>query len=254
MIRIYHVPPRWFLDLAENREMKVMVDVPWNKHLSFDTSARRAEAREAVRNAVLACAKHPAVFAFSIANEIPPDIIRWSGARAAADFIDELVFEAKRVDPDCLCTYSNFPPTEFLRPSAVDFVTFNVYLHQEVAFKNYLARLQMMADAKPLLLGEFGVDSLREGEARKCEMLSWQIENAFRAGLAGAIAFTFTDEWHKDGRQVEGWEMGLVSNDRWPKESFNAVKKMFRAAPLFSIGESTRRSPWSSPVTTAHAR
>jgi len=235
VVRVYNVPPRWFLDLAGDRELKVLVDIPWNKNLSFDTAQRRAEAREAVRSAVAACSRHPAVFAFSIANEIPPDIIRWLGAAAAADFIDELIFEARRVDPDCLCTYSNYPPTEFLRPRAVDFITFNVYLHQEPAFKNYLARLQMMAEAKPLVLGEFGIDSLREGEARKCEMLAWQIENSFRAGLAGTVVFTFTDEWHKDGRLVEGWEMGLVTRDRQPKESFWAVQKKFRAAPHFSL-------------------
>ena len=40
-----------------------------------------------------------------------------------------------------------------------------------------------------LLLGEFGIDSVREGEARKVEMLSWQIEDSFRAGLAGTIVF-----------------------------------------------------------------
>src|SRR3954467_8569498 len=120
VLRVYHVPPRWFLDMAGDRELKVLVDIPWNKPLSFDSAPRRAEAREAVRKAVTACSRHPAVFAFSIANEIPPDIIRWVGARAGADFIDELVFEAKRVDPECLCTYTNFPPTEFLHPRAVD--------------------------------------------------------------------------------------------------------------------------------------
>jgi len=108
VLRVYNIPPRWFLDMVHDREMKVLVDVPWNKHLSFDSGPRREEAREAVRKAVAACSRHPAVFAFSIANEIPPDIIRWTGARAAADFIDELVFVAKRVDPGCLCTYSNF--------------------------------------------------------------------------------------------------------------------------------------------------
>ncbi|HEY1490689.1 MAG TPA: glycosyltransferase [Verrucomicrobiae bacterium] len=235
LVRVYHIPPRWFLDLAEARELKVLVDIPWNKHLSFDTPERRAEAREAVRTAVSACGRHPAVFAFSIANEIPPDIIRWNGAQAAADFIDELIYEARRVDPDCLCTYSNYPPTEFLHPRAVDFVTFNVYLHQEPAFKSYLARLQMLTDTKPLLLGEFGIDSVRESEARKCAMLSWQIEDAFRAGLAGAVVFTYTDEWHRGGKQVEGWEMGLTTMDRRPKDSFLAVQKMFRAAPYFPL-------------------
>src|ERR1700744_3814137 len=66
LIRVYHIPPRWLLDLAENRELKVLVDIPWNKHLGFDTQVRRAEAKEAVRNAVSACGRPPAVFAFRI--------------------------------------------------------------------------------------------------------------------------------------------------------------------------------------------
>src|SRR5215831_2295865 len=122
VLRVYHVPPRWLLDLAEDRGLKVLVDIPWNKHLCFDTEPRREEAREVVRRAVIACGRHPAVFAFSVANEISPDIVRWSGAKATAEFIDELVAEARRADPDCLCTYTNFPPTEFLRARSLDFV------------------------------------------------------------------------------------------------------------------------------------
>src|SRR5262249_16868430 len=151
------------------------------------------------------CARHPAVFALSVANEIPADIVRWSGARAVADFIDELVSEVKELDPDLLCTWCNYPPTEFLHPQRVDFVCFNVYLHQRPNFKNYLARLQMQVDSKPLLLGETGIDSLREGEERKCEILSWQIEETFRAGLAGAVVFSFTDDWWRGGEQVADW-------------------------------------------------
>src|SRR5258705_5205372 len=176
LIRIYQVPAKWFLDLAAAQNLKVLIDIPWNRQLCFlDSSEHRAAACDAVRQAVFSCARHPAVFAFSVANEIPPDIVRWSGTRAVADFIDDLIQEAKRVDSDCLCTFTNYPPTEFLRPQSVDFVCFNVYLHQPQPFKNYLARLQMLAEARPLLLGEVGIDSLREGEDRKCEMLQWQI-------------------------------------------------------------------------------
>jgi GT2 family glycosyltransferase len=236
VVRVYDVPPRWFLDLADEYQLKLLVDIPWNKHLCFlDSKQQRTEAREAIRRAAQSCGRHPAVFALSVANEIPPDIVRWSGAQAVANFIDELVGEAKRADPECLCTFTNFPPTEFLQPRTLDFVCFNVYLHHEQPFKNYLARLQMMADSKPLVLGEFGIDSLREGEARKCEMLAWQIENAFRGGLAGAIVFSHTDEWFKDGRLVEDWKMGLTTSDRRAKESFGMVQKMFRAAPYFPL-------------------
>lgn len=235
VIRVYNVPPRWLLDMAQERNLKVLVDIPWSKHLCFDSRESREAAREAVRHAVYAGAHHPAVFAYSVANEIPADIVRWMGARAVSEFIDELVLEAKRADRDCLCTFTNFPPTEFLNPQSLDFVCFNVYLHNEQPFKNYLARLQMSAESKPLVLGEFGVDSLREGEARKCELLSWQIEDAFRGGLAGTIVFTYTDEWFRDGRLIDDWQMGLVTSDRQPKESFHAVEKQFRLAPYYPL-------------------
>jgi glycosyltransferase involved in cell wall biosynthesis len=234
VVRVYQVPQKWFLDLAVDHGLRVLVDIPWNKQLCFlDSAAHRAAAVDAVRRAVYGCARHPAVFAYSIANEIPADIVRWSGATAVAEFIDDLVGEAKRVDPECLCTFTNYPPTEFVRPQTVDFVCFNVYLHNEQPFKNYLARLQTMAESKPLLLGECGVDSLREGEARKCELLRWQVEGAFRGGLAGALVFSFTDEWYKDGREVEDWQMGLTTRSREPKKSFAVVRQMFRAAPYF---------------------
>jgi GT2 family glycosyltransferase len=243
LIRVYHVPAKWFLNLADQHKLKVLIDIPWNKHLCFlDSPAQRVEAGEAVRRAVFACARHPAVFAFSVANEMPPDIVRWSGAQAVADFIDDLVHKAKRADPECLCAFTNYPPTEFLRPQSVDFICFNVYLHHKQPFKNYLARLQMLADSKPLLLGEFGIDSLREGEARQCEILEWQIEGAFRGGLAGAVVFTFTDDWWRGGRQIDDWQMGLTTRDRQPKAAFRTVQKVFRAAPYFPLPHSPRVS------------
>ena len=236
VVRVYHVPPRWLLNLAAKQELKLLIDIPWPKHLCFlDSEKQRTEAREAIRRAVKSCAAHPAVFAFSVVNEIPPDVVRWSGARVVADFIDELVQEARSVDPDCLCTFTNYPPTEFLRPQSLDFLCFNVYLHNRRPFENYLARLQMIADTKPLILAEFGIDSTREGESRKSEILAWQIESAFRCGLAGTVIFSFTDDWFKDGRQIEDWTMGLTTRDRRPKKSFTVVQKMFRAAPYFPL-------------------
>jgi GT2 family glycosyltransferase len=243
VLRVYYVPPKWILDLAQQRELKLFVDIPWNKHLCFlDDPAEQEAALEAVRRAVIGCARHPAVFAFSVANEIPADVVRWHGARAIAEFIDELVAEAKALDPDCLCTFANFPPTEFLRPQSLDFACFNVYLHNPQPFANYLSRLQMIADTKPLLLGEFGIDSAREGEARKCDILAWSIEGAFRAGLAGTVVFSYTDDWWRGGLQVADWQMGLTSVDRQPKPSFQAVKEQFAAAPYFPLAERPRVS------------
>ena len=113
LLRVYHVPPRWWLDLATAHQLKVLVDVPWPKHLCFlDSPGRQAEARQAVRQAVAGCRAHPALFACSVVNEISAEIVRWSGPRRVERFINELVDVAKTADPECLCTFTNFPPTD----------------------------------------------------------------------------------------------------------------------------------------------
>ena len=243
LLRVYYVPPRWFLDLALELDLRVLIDIPWAKHLCFlDTWRTMREARDAVRAAVRGCGGHPAVFAFSIVNEIPPDVVRWSGAREIGDFLDELVDLAKEVDPDCLCTFGNYPPTEFLRVQNVDFLCFNVYLHQQRAYENYLARLQMLADAKPIVIGEFGLDSVREGEESKCEILAWQIESTFRSGFAGTIVYSYTDDWFKDGHQIDDWNFGLTTRDRQPKDSFAVVQRKFSEAPYFPLPQTPKVS------------
>lgn len=236
VIRVYHVPPRWFLDLALEYGLRVFIDIPWSKHVCFlDSESAKNEARDAVRNAVRACVGHSAVFAYSVVNEFPPDVVRWSGAEAVADFVDELVAIAKGVDPECLCTFGNYPPTEYLRPRNLDFICFNVYLHHQKPFENYLARLQMLANEKPLVIGEFGIDSLSEGAAFQAEALGWQIETAFRGGLAGTVVFSFTDEWFKDGQSIDDWAFGLTTRSREKKKAFAVVQKQFQEAPYFKL-------------------
>jgi O-antigen biosynthesis protein len=236
VVRLYHLPPPWFLDKAAEQGLRVLIDIPWAKHLCFlDSKASRIDARRTVRAAVQAAKSHPAVFAYSVVNEISAEIVRWSGVARVQQFIDQLVDEAKSIDPECLCTFTSFPPTEFLQAESVDFVCFNVYLHQPASFEAYLARLQTIADAKPLVLGEFGMDSIREGESPKCEFLTWQIELACRAGLAGTVVFSFTDDWFRGGMQIEDWGFGLTTRDRQPKASFGAVQRQYQTAPYFSL-------------------
>lgn len=181
VLRVYYVPPVWFLDLAAQHGLRVLIDIPWSKHLCFlDSKELQEAAHTAVRDAVRLSKGHPAVFAYSVVNEISAEIVRWSGVKKVERFIESLVKEAKAVDPDCLCTFTSFPPTEFLQPRNIDFICFNVYLHERKSLEGYLARLQTLADSRPLVLGEFGMDSIREGEEHKCEFLAWQIESAFR--------------------------------------------------------------------------
>jgi glycosyltransferase involved in cell wall biosynthesis len=93
----------------------------------------------------------------------------------------------------------------------------------------------MLAQDKPLFIGEFGIDSIREGEEAKCEILTWQIETAFRAGAAGTTVFSFTDDWVVGGKPITDWAMGLTTRERNRKPSFHAVQKAFGAAPYFPL-------------------
>ncbi len=249
LIRLYAVPPRWLLDLAHAMNLRVLLDVPWNKRGCFlENEASREQVRRMIREAAFACARHPATFALSVVNELPPDIVRWHGTAAVEAFLDELARAVKAVAPDCLCTFGNYPTTEFLHPRGIDFHCFNVYLHDPRALRNYLSRLQTLADAKPLVLGEFGMDALREGEPRQAELLGSTIEQAFRSGLAGVIAYSFTDEWFKDGRMVTDWQFGLTTAGRRPRPSLAAVQQAFRAAPYFP----PRRQPRVSVVVASY--
>ncbi|NGO39741.1 glycosyltransferase [Limisphaera ngatamarikiensis] len=235
VVRLYTPPPEWLPDLAGEFGLALWVDLVWPHHLCFDTRETRAAIRRQLRETVRPLAGHPAIFAWNIANEIPPDIVRWIGPARVRRFLEELVETVKDVDPQALCSYANFPPTEYLQPRNLDFVAFNVYLHDRRAFRNYLARLQILAEDRPLVLAECGVDALREGPQRQAELLEWQIEEAFRAGLAGITIFSFTDDWHRGGAPVLDWAMGLTTADRTPKPAWHTVQRQFHRAPRFPL-------------------
>lgn len=242
-LRVYHLPPQWLLDLADEQGFKLLVECNWAKHTCFlDNAESMRYAREAVRKTAETLAGQPAVFALSLVNEIPPDVARWYGARKVEDFINELAVEVKTADPERLVTFANFPPTEFLEPAGVDFVSFNVYLHHQRPFANYLDRLQAIAGDKPLVISEFGMDSIREGEDQKSRMLAGHIETAFRAGAAGTFIFSFTDDWHTGGYQVENWQFGLTDRERKPRDSFDAVARQYNVAPYFPLAREPKVS------------
>ena len=59
--------------------------------------------------------------------------------------------------------------------------------------------------------------------------MSWQVRAAFESGVAGAVVFSWTDDWFTGGFQVEDWAFGLVDRERHKKPSFQAVQKVYRA-------------------------
>ncbi len=242
VVRVYQTPPQWFLDLCLTMGLRVLVDVAWPSNMSYasgDGSTRvRAAARRAVRKAAKACGNHPAVFAISVANEVPADVVRFNGAKQTEDLLDDLMATGRRFAPDCLFTFANYPSTEYLRPRQADFVTFNVYLHKEQAFRNYLARLQSLAGELPLVLGEYGIDTLREAdEDEQAVRLEGHLRAVFDEGLAGAIVFGYTDEWVVNGWRIDDWAFGVTKADRdekgrrVAKPALDAVARVFADAP-----------------------
>ena len=174
----------------------------------------------------------PAVLAYSIGNEIPSDIVRWHGARRVERFLRELADVVRQADPDRLVTYANYPPTEYLDLSFLDFATFNVYLHDRETFRRYLLRLMNLVGDKPLVLGEMGMDTLRHGECQQSQFLSGHVREVVSAGLAGSFIFSWTDEWFTGRHAIVDWAFGITRADRSPKTSYHTLREAYASGPV----------------------
>jgi glycosyltransferase involved in cell wall biosynthesis len=165
------------------------------------------------------------VLALCLGNEIPADVIRWTGAGLVSKLVDELAYTVRSADPSRLVTYANYPTAEYLALDGLDFLTFNVYLDRQVDFRRYLTRLQNLAGDRPLVLGELGLDSgpSSGGEIAQAEALSWQLETAVERGVAGTCVFSWTDEWWVGTAAVEDWAFGLTRSNRTAKPSLDVA-------------------------------
>lgn len=231
-VRLYTAPPRWLLDAALERDLWLLVGLPWEQHVTFLDDAERARSiRRRVREAVRVCAGHPAVLAFAVGNEIPVSIVRWHGKRRVERFLEGLARDVKTEDPGALVTYVNYPTTEWLEPE-VDFIAFNVYLETQETLSAYLARLQTLAGERPLVMAEVGLDSRSHGLEVQAETLLWQLRTVFGAGCAGTFVFAWTDAWHRGGLEVEGWDFGLTTRAREPKPALRGVRHAYVEAPF----------------------
>ena len=226
LIRVYHVPPRWLLDAAAGHGLRVLISIPWTQHVEFlNSRSIRRQIVQTVRAAVGQHAGHPAIFGYFVGNEVPSTMVRWLGAARVIDFLERLIDIARAADPRPLYSYASYPPTEYLLPANVDFYSFNVYLERRPDFERYVARLQNLAGDKPLILGEFGLDTLRKGEDLQAEILAWHLEVVVKGGTAGTIFFSWTDEWFTGGAEITDWAFGLVNHERLPKKAYRVLQE-----------------------------
>ena len=240
-VRTYTVPPISVLDEAARQQLKMIVGVPWTQHVAFlDDRQLIRNIRRSITEQVRRVANHPTVLLCAIGNEIPPNVVRWHRYQRIEKFLRELYDDAKSYSPDTLLTYVNYPPTHFLELPWFDICAFNVFLHNEHDLRSYVGQLHHIAGSRPLLLTEVGADSIREGQAHQATLASMQIRTAFAGGVCGAVAFSWTDEWWRDGEFVDDWAFGLVDKARQPKPALTSVAREFNAAPF----SSTHRTSW----------
>lgn len=233
-VRIPHtMPPRALLDIAAKHGLKVMVGLSAEQYVGYliDT-AEAPDFMGEIRAKVRSVAGHPALLCYALGNEIPAQLVRWLGPTRIERYLLELYRGVKEEDPQGLVTYVNYPTTEYLRLQFLDLVSFNVYLETRERLEAYLARLQIIADERPLILSELGLDSMRAGVEAQALSLDWQVRCTFAGGAAGAFVFAWTDEWHRGGEEVDDWAFGITDRERNPKPALYTVRSAYAEAPF----------------------
>jgi hypothetical protein len=207
-----------------------------------------------IARSVAEVADEPNLLAILLGNEI----LEWILKERGDEFIDarlrSLYDAAKRVAPHVLIGHANWPPAKSLSLSYMDIACFNLYpaWPREVVVAGYghyiETVLKPIAAGRPLLITEFGQNSLETTEQRQVQVLreSWE---EIRRLTSGGVVFEFTDEWWKnyDNPIGEGdyWQRqhapdderthdldpeehyGVVTSDRNPKPAYEAVRAMY---------------------------
>lgn len=233
VVRTYTPPTEELLDSAADWSLQIFAGVFWADWRYLVGASRRdvrrtvRDARAEVRANARALAGAENVFALSLGNEVPADVIRWVGTECVAGVIDELVEVVREEDPDRLVSYANYPTAEYLPLESLDFLTFNLFLERRLDFRQYLTRLHTLAGDRPLVLGEMGLSAPEGegGEQQQAEVLDWQLETALERGVAGTCIFSWTDEWWVGDQAVTGWRFGLTRQDRSPRPALAAAAR-----------------------------
>ena len=227
-LRLARTPTHEFLAACDDRGLQVFITLAWEDFVDFlsDPEVSRKILRQG-RRVVSEFSDARCVAGYFVGNEIGAQLVRWMGPSKVKAFLEEMIAAGRACDPGSLFAYANYPTTEYLNPANADFVAYNVYLEKRVDFARYLRRMQHLAGNRPLVISEFGLDSMRNGMEKQAEVLDWACEEMVRSGVAGTMLFTFTDEWFTSGREMTEWAFGLVDRDRNPKPAFQSVRERF---------------------------
>lgn len=261
-ILVYDAPD-YVLDLAAKRNLNVLYTftLDWWSVGGPQQSAIRDRVVERVK----ALRSKPALLGWVLGNEVPSNVLDTRGDRVIAGAIEDLFDAVKQSDPAHPITHSNWPITRDLPLGFLDFVSFNVYplWPPEVAargFGNYVNDvLRPIAHGKPLVITEFGVNTLEASPEDQARILNDCWAGLRRANVAGGVVFEFADEWWKNfdnpKRAGDWWNRqaapddekrhdadpeesyGIMTAERTPKPAFFAVQQMFAAPRQLTMAE-----------------
>ena len=257
-VLIYDAPLR-VLDLADRHGLKVLYT------FALDWWAvggeRQGQVRERVVEQVQARRGKPAVLGWILGNEIPEAVLQERGASVLIEGLRDLYQAVKQIDPVHPISHANWPPTKDLDLRFLDFASFNVYplWPPEVVaagFGPYISRvLRPLAQEKPLLLTEFGVNSIEASAEDQARILRESWDGLVAAGAAGGVVFEFADEWWKNYnnpvRPGNWWVRREAPDDELrydedPEETYGIVNAERRPKPAYeaialAFGEPDRR-------------
>ncbi|MFC5050354.1 glycosyltransferase [Rubritalea spongiae] len=211
-IRVYGTPSDKLLDAAAEVGLIVFVgfDWPWRRvFLGGGDQAIYEQAKIELRKELADWGMHPAVAACFVANEVMPDMANWLSPVRVREALEGLIEIVKAEAQHLLAAYASYPSSEYLEPANADFTAVNVYLEDEEEFRSYLKRLHHLAGDRPVLISEFGVDSLSMGVEAQKEMLGWSMRVSQGEGMAGWTYFSWSDRWLIGGEADEMWGFGL---------------------------------------------
>ena len=249
-LRVYERPSKGFLAACEERGLAVFVSLKWESNTDFLGASEEVMTR--LEDDVMALRDAAGISGYFIANEIRATVVRWMGWGRVRAFLEAAFRRVRKIDPTRLYAYANYPSTEYLQPRNEDFTAFNIYLEERDAMRRYLRRLHHHAGDRPLVISEYGFDSVSNGELLQADTVSWLAEEIFASGAAGAFLFSYTDDWFNGGRQMTDWGFGIVSADRRPKPSAARMAATLRKAEGWDFGLEISAWPLVSVIVCTH--
>jgi hypothetical protein len=251
-----HSAPGWVAGLAADFGLHAIykIHINWNdtSEQAFEQWSRRT--LEQVESLKL----ESNIFMWIIGNEIPRWVVDELGADEQSRRLNLLATQVREADPARLIGHANWPVTRELDLSAFDIACFNLYpaWPYEVSVRGFGPFLRdvliPLAAGKPLLISEFGINTLEAGDQRQAQVITdcWrEIDSSASRGVVGGVVFAWMDEWWKNfDNPIPGkgyWERqydpddalrhdddpeehyGIVRFDRTPKPAYHAVAAMW---------------------------